>query len=155
MPCFQHFPWQPCTRLLLLPLGTANVERSFSTLNRILCTKRCRLNAEHVRHLMLLSVEGIAVDPNVCNATADNEATFNKLLDKAYTLWLQKPRRVTDEWLSLAVMCKILWDILKYFLFLFKDTFSRYFCSQSLFVDCLWMLTGQITAKHLFLSCQI
>ena len=84
------------TRLLLLPLGTANVEKSFSTLNRILCTKRCRLNAEHVRHLMLLSVEDIAV-PDIRNATADNEAAFNKLLDKAYTLWLQKPRRVTDE----------------------------------------------------------
>ena len=84
--------------MLLLPLGTTkfNVERSFSTLNRILCTKRCRLNAEHLRHVMLLSVEDIAV-PDIRNATADNEAAFNKLLDKAYTLWLQKPRRVTDE----------------------------------------------------------
>ena len=27
----------------------------------------------------------------------DIEAAFNKLLDKAYTLWLQKPRHVTDE----------------------------------------------------------
>lgn len=83
------------TRLLLLPLGTANVERSFSSLNRILCSKRCRLNAEHVRHLMLLSVEGIAL-PDVRNATADDEEAFNKLLDKAYNLWLKKPRRVTS-----------------------------------------------------------
>ena len=82
------------TRLLLLPLGTANVERSFSTLNRILCSKRCRLNAEHVRHLMLFSVEGIAI-PDVRNATADDEAAFSKLLDKAYNVWLKKPRRVT------------------------------------------------------------
>lgn len=83
-------------RMLLLPLGTANVERSFSTLNRILCSKRCRLNPEHVRQLMLLSVEGINI-PDVRDATADDEAAFNKLIDNAYALWLQKPRRVTAE----------------------------------------------------------
>jgi len=80
-------------RMLLLPLGTANVERSFSTLNRILCSKRCRLNPEHVRQLMLMPVEGITI-PDVRDATADDEAAFNKLIDNAYALWLQKkPRR--------------------------------------------------------------
>jgi hypothetical protein len=83
-------------RMLLLPLGTANVEMSFSTLNRILCSKRCRLNPENVRQLMLLSVEGITI-PDVRDATADDEAAFNKLIDNAYALWLQKPRRVTAE----------------------------------------------------------
>jgi hypothetical protein len=39
---------------------------------------------------MLLSVEGIAV-PDVRNATADDEAAFNKLVDKAYNLWLKNP----------------------------------------------------------------
>jgi hypothetical protein len=37
---------------------------------------------------MLLFVEGIAV-PDVHNATADDEAAFNKLLDNAYNLWLK------------------------------------------------------------------
>jgi len=34
-------------RLLLLPVATATVERSFSTLNRIFSDKRCRLTPEH------------------------------------------------------------------------------------------------------------
>jgi hypothetical protein len=45
-------------RLLLLPIGTATVERSFSTLKRILCSKRCRLNTEHVQQLMKIAIEG-------------------------------------------------------------------------------------------------
>jgi len=38
---------------------------------------------------MLQSVEGIAV-PGVHKATADDEAAFSKLFDKAYNLWLKK-----------------------------------------------------------------
>jgi len=45
---------------------------------------------------MLLSVESITI-PDVRDATADDEAAFNKLIDNAYALWLQKPRRVTAE----------------------------------------------------------
>ena len=43
---------------LLLPLGTATVERSFSTLNRIACAERNSLNAEHQDCLMRISAEG-------------------------------------------------------------------------------------------------
>ena len=40
-------------RMLLMPIGTASVERSFSTMNRILNSDRCRLTPEHVDTLML------------------------------------------------------------------------------------------------------
>jgi hypothetical protein len=88
-PCFSR-----CARiLLLLPLGTATVERSFSTLNRILTDQRCRLSPDHVRQLMLLSVEGNAV-PDVRSANAQDELDMQKLVDKAYRAWLLKPRRL-------------------------------------------------------------
>ena len=45
-------------RLLLLPVGTATVERSFSTINRIVSSQRCRLLSIHACQLMQLSIEG-------------------------------------------------------------------------------------------------
>ena len=79
--------------LLLLPLGTATVERSFSTMKRIVSSSRNRLDSDHVRQLMLLSVEGVA-SPDVRNASIDNEAAMSRLIDSAYAAWLRKPRRL-------------------------------------------------------------
>jgi len=45
-------------RLILLPVGTASVERSFSTMNRILSSKRRRLVPGHTCQLMQLAVKG-------------------------------------------------------------------------------------------------
>ena len=47
-----------CRKILLLPIGTAAVERSFSTMNQIMTSKRCRLNPGHISQLMQLSIEG-------------------------------------------------------------------------------------------------
>jgi len=77
--------------LLLLPLGTATVERSFSALNRILCSERCRLSPEHVRELMLLSIEGPR--PADVREVADDDDETCKLVESAYKFWLRKPRR--------------------------------------------------------------
>ena len=55
---------------------------------------------------MLLSVEGIAI-PDVRNATADDEASFSKLLDKANNLWLKKPRRITVERLQSTLYSRV------------------------------------------------
>lgn len=79
--------------LVLLPLGTATVERSFSTLNRILNSQRCRLNPEHVSQLMLLSVEGQPI-PDVRDAKEEDTLNTNKLIGAAYSDWLKKPRRL-------------------------------------------------------------
>ena len=46
------------SKILLMPIGTAEVERSFSTMNRILQSERCRLLPEHVDILMKISIEG-------------------------------------------------------------------------------------------------
>lgn len=78
--------------LLLLPLGTATVERSFSTMNRILCSERCRLHPEHVRQLMLLSIEGPQVI-DVRDGKEEELSILNKLIDEAHIAWLKKPRR--------------------------------------------------------------
>jgi hAT family C-terminal dimerisation region len=82
--------------LVLLPLGTAAVERSFSTLNRILNSTRCRLDTEHVKQLMMLSVEGIAI-PDVRNDKDDEKETMSKFLDDAFNVWLKKPHRLMEE----------------------------------------------------------
>ena len=42
-PCFSLL----VSKILLMPIGTAEVERSFSTMNRILRSERCRLLPEH------------------------------------------------------------------------------------------------------------
>ena len=45
--------------LLLLPVGTASVERSFYTMKRILNRERCRLLPEHTGQLMQTAIEGL------------------------------------------------------------------------------------------------
>jgi len=79
-------------RLLLLPVGTASVERSFSTMNRILSSERCRLLPGHTCQLMQLAVEGPRV-PDVRDADVEELAQFSAFLETAYILWLAKPRR--------------------------------------------------------------
>ena len=79
-------------RLLLLPIGTATVERSFSTLNRILCSERCRLQPDHVRQLMLLSVEGVKMT-DVRDGRPGDLNDLKLLVNSAYKYWLKKPRR--------------------------------------------------------------
>jgi len=89
-----------CRKLLLLPIGTASVERSFSTMNRIMNSQRCRLNPAHIRQLMQLSIEGPAI-PDVRSLDkesldqpeSDQDANFSLLTDAAFAVWLSKPRR--------------------------------------------------------------
>jgi len=59
-------------KMLLLPIGTATVERFFSTLNRILNYERCRLLPNHVDMLMKISIDGPEV-PDVRSSTPDME----------------------------------------------------------------------------------
>jgi len=65
-------------KILLLPIGTAGVERSFSTLNRILNSERCRQLADHVDMLMKISIEGPAV-PDVCSSTPEQGNMLSQL----------------------------------------------------------------------------
>ena len=44
--------------LLVCPLGTANVEKSLSVMSRICNRLRQRLTADHLNHLVLISIEG-------------------------------------------------------------------------------------------------
>jgi len=79
-------------RLLLLPVGTATVERSFSTMNRIASSQRCRLLPDHVCQLMQLSIEGPDV-PDVRDGTDSQQQAFDQLINAAYAKWLEHPRR--------------------------------------------------------------
>ena len=72
-------------KLLLLPVGTATVERSFSTMNRILDSRRCRLLPEHTCQLMQLAIEGPRI-PDVRDATNEEITNFGEFLHKAYRL---------------------------------------------------------------------
>ena len=67
----------------LLPLGTATVERSFSTLNRIACAERNRLDDHHQCCLLRLSAEG-----------PDSESARSELVEKAMQHWLKQSRRL-------------------------------------------------------------
>ena len=79
-------------KLLILPDGTATVERSFSTMNRILSSQRCRLLPNHACQLMQLSTEGPKV-PNVRDGSDNEQQVWNVLMEKAYAKWLEQPRR--------------------------------------------------------------
>ena len=88
------FPaWQQAIlTLLLLPLGTASVECSFSTMKRILTSDRCRLLPDHYCQLMLLSIEGPPV-PDVRLAKESEEVALAKLIDADFDHWCASPRR--------------------------------------------------------------
>ena len=66
---------------LLLPLGTATVERSFSTLNRIACAERSSLSSEHQDCLLRISAEG-------------SESLTEELLDLSLQQWFQAPHKI-------------------------------------------------------------
>ena len=86
-----------CRKILLLPIGTAAVERSFSTMNQIMTSKRCRLNPGHISQLMQLSIEGSEIPDIrdvVCEESDNSEHDkFYELVNAAHVIWLAKPRR--------------------------------------------------------------
>ncbi len=87
------FPTFACLaqKILLLPIGTAGVERSFSTMNRILRSERCRLLPDHVDTLMKLSIEGPLI-PDVRDGEVADE-TLSKFVDAANDIWNTKIHR--------------------------------------------------------------
>ena len=90
-PCFSML----ASKILLMPIGTAEVERSFSTMNRILRSERCRLLPENVDILMKISIEGPGI-LDVRDGTKAEEAALNLLLDKVVNEWKKLPHRGTD-----------------------------------------------------------
>ncbi|GLV40243.1 hypothetical protein CBL_07161 [Carabus blaptoides fortunei] len=71
-----------CEILLVIPVTTASVERSFSSMNRILNKARNRMLPETLMHCMLISIEG-------------PEIPTEELLDKVVDLYAaKKPRRI-------------------------------------------------------------
>ena len=78
-----------------MPIGTAEMERSFSTMNRILRSERSRLLPEHVDIVMEISIEGPGI-PDVRDGTKAVEAALHLLLDKVVNKWKKVPHRGTD-----------------------------------------------------------
>src|SRR5678815_5178408 len=50
-----------CEILLVIPITTASVERSFRTMNRILSKTRNRMPPETLMHCMMISIEGYEI----------------------------------------------------------------------------------------------
>ena len=70
-------------KLLLLPVGMATVKRSFSIMNRIVSSQRCRL-------LPAYACQGPDV-PDVRDGNDSQQQSSNALIDKAYAKWQEKP----------------------------------------------------------------
>jgi hypothetical protein len=83
-------------RLLLLPIGTASCERSFSTMNRVLCFKRSQLTASHLQHLLSISQEGPQVPhPRNVGAEADIiSSKFDDFLQNFYKQFMKFSHRL-------------------------------------------------------------
>jgi hypothetical protein len=70
--------------VLAAPIGTAGVERSFSSLNRLCNKLRQRLTPEHLSQLLLIAQEG--PEPNLFKR--------QQLIDIVYLWYDQAPRRI-------------------------------------------------------------
>ena len=68
--------------MVACPVGTAGVERSFSTMNRLCSKLRQRMTQEHLSSLLLISQEGPA-KPN-----------RKELMEIVYIWYIQKTRRI-------------------------------------------------------------
>ena len=68
------------------------IERSFSTMNRIMNSKRCRLLPRHVSQLVKLSIEGLCIS-DVRDGHDTQISAVNELTDSAFSIWSRKPRR--------------------------------------------------------------
>jgi hypothetical protein len=73
-------------KVLLVPTGTAGVECSFSTMNRILSSDRCALLPNHVDILMQVSIKGPTV-PDVRDGTEMQDEKLCNLIGNAMTAW--------------------------------------------------------------------
>ena len=92
LPCFSML----ASKILLMPIGTAELEKSFSTMNRILRSERCRLLPEHVDILVKISIEGPGIPHVRRDGTKAEEAALNLLLDKVVNEWKKVSHRETD-----------------------------------------------------------
>ena len=81
-------------KLFLLPVGTASVERSFSTMNRILTKLRNRLKINHLDFLMKISIEGPEI-PDILHFSLVNDSEFSSLLDAALLEFNKLPHRIS------------------------------------------------------------
>lgn len=79
--------------LLLLPITTATVERSFSSLNRVLSSERSRLLPNHVNELLSITIEGPEL-PDVRDATDNDRRVFQDFIAKVVGCYSKKPRRM-------------------------------------------------------------
>ena len=79
-------------KILLLPVCTAGVERSFFTMNRILSSTRCRLTSEHVKDLMLISIESPEI-PDVREGNDAQHELYSLLIQDGVAEWMKTPTR--------------------------------------------------------------
>lgn len=76
-------------KILLLAVGPAGVERTFSTMNRTLSSERSRLIPTHVDALIKVCVEGPNI-PNIRDATDEEADKYCQFINKAYDIWEKK-----------------------------------------------------------------
>ena len=79
-------------KILLMPIGTAGVERSFSTMNRVLNSERCRLLPDHVNSFMQISIEGPRI-PDIRDGTEQEDEDVERLIKEAVKIWNLKLHR--------------------------------------------------------------
>ena len=83
------------SKILLMSIGTAEVERSYSTTDHILRSERYCLLPEHVDILMKISVESPGI-PDVRDGTKAEEAALNLLLTKVLNEWKKVSHHGTE-----------------------------------------------------------
>ena len=80
-------------RLLLLSVGTATCEWSFSAMNRVLNAKRSSLTANHLEQLLFITHEAPQI-PHPRNTNSTTAETFDLFLTKVYKQYMSCHHRI-------------------------------------------------------------
>ena len=79
-------------RALLLPVSTAVVERSFSSMNRVMTVDWTKLTDDHLDDMMFISIEGPAI-PNPRKKTTSEYNNYTTFISNVYMQWLSLGER--------------------------------------------------------------
>ena len=75
-----------------MPIGTAGVERSFSTMNRVLNSEDVAFFPDHVNSFMQISIEGPRI-PDIRDGTEQEDEDVERLIKEAVRIWNLKLHR--------------------------------------------------------------
>ena len=92
-------------RVLLLPVSTAVVERSFSSMNRVMTVDWTKLTDDHLDDMMFISIEGPAI-PNPRKKTTSEYNNYTIFISNVPNAHLQNRHKKLERDLDLQFIIR-------------------------------------------------